>query len=185
MCHVCVSVWERERFRQGYTTTTKITFTLHLLSCFPSLRCLRLLLHEEIDDDLYLTHRDKDITTASIILLNLYLPRLSSSDYWPYYYFCIKFQSQYIYSTIKSTQLKKKKINNYLENIVPQSHLYSLVPQVLEWAFQSDCTAYLFAHFSHFHFFSPCFRQKCFFIPVRSPRALEAWWWTQLFSGHT
>lgn len=59
------------------------------------------------------------------------------------------------------------------------------MPQVLEWAFQSDWTAYLLEHFSHFHFFSPCFLQKCFFIPVRSPRALEGWWWTQLFSGHT
>ena len=73
----------------------------------------------------------------------------------------------------------------YLEKIVPQSHLYSLVPQVFEWAFQSDWTAYFLEHFSHFHFFSPCFRQKCFLIPVRSPSALVGWWWTQLFSGHT
>jgi hypothetical protein len=29
----------------------------------------------------------------------------------------------------------------YLEKRVPQSQRYSLVPQVLECAFQSDCTA--------------------------------------------
>lgn len=74
---------------------------------------------------------------------------------------------------------------SYLEKRVPQSHLYSLVPQVLEWAFQSDWTAYRFEHLSHFHFFSPCFLQKCFLIPVRSPRALEGSWCTQLASGHT
>lgn len=45
----------------------------------------------------------------------------------------------------------------YLEKSVPQSHLYSLVPQILEWAFQSDWTAYRLEHFSHFHFLSPCF----------------------------
>ena len=78
----------------------------------------------------------------------------------------------------------QSKIKN-LENKVPQSHLYSLVPQILEWAFQSDCTAYFFEHFSHFHFFSPCFLQKCFFIPVRSPRALDGSWCTQDCSGHT
>lgn len=71
----------------------------------------------------------------------------------------------------------------YLEKRVPQSHLYSLVPQVLEWAFQSDWTAYFFEHFSHFHFFSPCFLLKCFLIPVRSPSALDGSWWTQVFSG--
>lgn len=69
--------------------------------------------------------------------------------------------------------------------MVPQSHLYSLVPQVLEWAFQSDWTAYFLEHFSHFHFFSPCFLQKCFLIPVKSPRALDGSWCTQLDSGHT
>ncbi len=74
---------------------------------------------------------------------------------------------------------------SYLEKRVPQSHLYSLVPQVLEWAFQSDWTAYLFEHLSHFHFFSPCFLQKCFLIPVKSPRALDGSWCTQLASGHT
>ena len=73
----------------------------------------------------------------------------------------------------------------YLENSVPQSHLYSLVPQILLWAFQSDWTAYFLEHFSHFHFFSPCFLLKCFFIPVRSPRALLGSWCTQLFSGQT
>ena len=72
---------------------------------------------------------------------------------------------------------------NYLEKSVPQSHLYSLVPQVLVWAFQSDWTAYFLEHLSHFHFFSPCFLLKCFFIPVRSPNALAASWWTQVFSG--
>lgn len=72
---------------------------------------------------------------------------------------------------------------SFLEKSVPQSHLYSLVPQVFEWAFQSDWTAYFLEHFSHFHFFSPCFLLKCFFIPVRSPRALEGSWWTQVFSG--
>ena len=76
-------------------------------------------------------------------------------------------------------------ISYYLEKRVPQSHLYSLVPQVLEWAFQSDWTAYLFEHLSHFHFFSPCFLQKCFLIPVKSPRALDGSWCTQLGSGHT
>ena len=78
---------------------------------------------------------------------------------------------------------KKDLILFYLEKSVPQSHLYSLVPQVFEWAFQSDWTAYFLEHFSHFHFFSPCFLLKCFFIPVRSPRALEGSWWTQVFSG--
>ena len=29
-----------------------------------------------------------------------------------------------------------------VENKVPQSHLYNLVPQVFIWAFQSDWTAY-------------------------------------------
>lgn len=71
----------------------------------------------------------------------------------------------------------------YLENSVPQSHLYSRVPHVLEWAFQSEWTAYFLEHFSHLYFFSPCFLLKCFFIPVRSPSARDAWWWTQLFSG--
>lgn len=73
----------------------------------------------------------------------------------------------------------------YLEKRVPQSHLYSLVPQVLEWALQSDWTAYFFEHLSHFHFFSPCFLQKCFLIPVKSPRARDGSWWTQLASGQT
>nr|GMC54988.1 hypothetical protein Iba_chr01eCG3160 [Ipomoea batatas] len=40
-------------------------------------------------------------------------------------------------------------------------------------AFQSDRTAYFLLHRSHLNFFSPCFRQKCFLIPVRSPRARE------------
>lgn len=43
--------------------------------------------------------------------------------------------------SIKKKKKKKKRVlNQYtnLEKIVPQSHLYSLVPQVLEWAFQSD-----------------------------------------------
>ena len=77
--------------------------------------------------------------------------------------------------------IKKK----YLEKRVPQSHLYSLVPQILEWAFQSDWTAYFLEHLSHFHFFSPCFLQKCFLIPVKSPSALDGSWWTQLTSGQT
>lgn len=38
---------------------------------------------------------------------------------------------------IKKIQIKIKAFMN-LENKVPQSHLYSLVPQILEWAFQSD-----------------------------------------------
>lgn len=71
-----------------------------------------------------------------------------------------------------------------LEKIVPQSHLYSLVPQVFKWAFQSDWTAYFFEHLSHFHFFSPCFRLKCFLIPVRSPRARLGLWWIHVGSGH-
>lgn len=79
---------------------------------------------------------------------------------------------------------RMKRIGN-LENMVPQSHLYSLVPQVFMCAFQSDWTAYFFEHLSHFHFFSPCFLQKCFFMPVRSPRALPGLWWTQEGSGHT
>lgn len=78
-----------------------------------------------------------------------------------------------------------KLLLSYLEKRVPQSHLYSLVPQVLECAFQSDWTAYFFEHLSHFHFFSPCFLQKCFLIPVRSPNALDGSWCTQLVSGHT
>ncbi|CAA6655808.1 unnamed protein product [Spirodela intermedia] len=45
------------------------------------------------------------------------------------------------------------------EKRVPQSHRYSRVPQVLEWAFQSDWTA--------------------------SPSAREGSWWTQVGSGHT
>ncbi|CAA6654760.1 unnamed protein product [Spirodela intermedia] len=45
-----------------------------------------------------------------------------------------------------------------LEKRVPQSHLYSRVPQILMWAFQSDWTAYFLEHLSHFHFFSPCLR---------------------------
>lgn len=72
-----------------------------------------------------------------------------------------------------------------LEKMVPQSHLYSRVPQVFWWAFQSDCTAYFFEHLSHFHFFSPCFRLKCFLMPVRSPRARAGLWWTHAGSGHT
>lgn len=80
---------------------------------------------------------------------------------------------------------KKDLIYTNLENRVPQSQRYSLVPHVLECAFQSDCTAYLFEHLSHFHFFSPCFLQKCFLIPVRSPSALAGLWCTQLFSGQT
>ena len=48
---------------------------------------------------------------------------------------------------------------------VPQSHLYSLVSQTLEWDFRSDWTAYLLEHLSHFHFF---FLQNCFLIPVKS-----------------
>ena len=83
-------------------------------------------------------------------------------------------------SNIKSKSKKKKN----LENKVPQSHLHSLVPQILEWAFQSDCTVYFFKHLSHFHFFSPCFLQKCFFIPVRSPRALDGSWCTKLLWTH-
>lgn len=79
----------------------------------------------------------------------------------------------------------RTQVNNYLEKRIPQSHLYSLVPHVFEWAFQSDWTAYIFEHFSHFHFFSPCFLQKCFLIPVRSPRALEGSWWTHEGSGQT
>lgn len=71
-----------------------------------------------------------------------------------------------------------------LEKMVPQSHLYSLVPQVFWWAFQSDWTAYFFEHLSHFHFFSPCFWLKCFLIPVRSPNALAGLWWTHDVSGH-
>lgn len=70
-----------------------------------------------------------------------------------------------------------------LEKMVPHSHLYSLVPQVLECAFQSDWTAYFLEHFSHFHLFSPCFRQKCFLIPVRSPSALNGLWCTHPASG--
>lgn len=85
----------------------------------------------------------------------------------------------------KTNLIKKNKIKDYLEKRVPQSHRYSLVPHVLVWAFQSDWTAYILEHFSHFHFFSPCFLQKCFLIPVRSPRALEGWWWTQVGSGQT
>jgi len=77
------------------------------------------------------------------------------------------------------------KVCTYLEKRVPQSHLYSLVPQILEWAFQSDWTAYFLEHLSHFHFFSPCFLQKCFLIPVKSPRARDGSWCTQLGSGHT
>lgn len=72
-----------------------------------------------------------------------------------------------------------------LENIVPQSHLYSLVPQIFKWAFKSDWTAYFFEHLSHFHFFSPCFLQKCFLIPVKSPNAREGSWWTHVVSGQT
>lgn len=68
---------------------------------------------------------------------------------------------------------------------MPQSHLYSLEPQVLVWAFKSDWTAYFLEHFSHFHFFSPCFLLKCFFTPVRSPSALAGLWWTHVGSGHT
>lgn len=79
--------------------------------------------------------------------------------------------------------IRGKRERSYLEKRVPQSHLYSLVPQVLEWAFQSDWTAYFLEHLSHFHFFSPCFRLKCFFIPVRSPSARDGSWWTHVFSG--
>jgi len=68
---------------------------------------------------------------------------------------------------------------------VPQSHRYSLLPQVFVWAFQSDCTAYFLEQRSHFHFFSPCFLQKCFLMPVRSPSALAGLWWTHEGSGHT
>lgn len=84
---------------------------------------------------------------------------------------------------MKNKQRWEIKIAN-LENRVPQSHLYSLVPQIFEWAFQSDWTAYRFEHLSHFHFFSPCFLEKCFLIPVRSPRAREGSWWTHVGSGH-
>ena len=77
----------------------------------------------------------------------------------------------------------KNVFQNYLEKRVPQSHLYSLVPQILLWAFQSDTTAYFLEHLSHFHFFSPCFLLKCFLIPVKSPRARPGSWCTQVFSG--
>ena len=69
--------------------------------------------------------------------------------------------------------------------MVPQSHLYSRVPQVFWWAFQSDWTAYFLEHLSHFHFFSPCLRLKCFLMPVRSPSARAGLWWTHEGSGHT
>lgn len=86
----------------------------------------------------------------------------------------------------KKQKYKTTKIDlTDLENKVPQSHLYSLVPQTFKWAFQSDWTAYFFAHLSHFHFFSPCFLQKCFFIPVKSPKALDGSWCTQDGSGQT
>jgi len=68
---------------------------------------------------------------------------------------------------------------------VPQSHLYSLVPQLFIWTFKSHFAAYFFEQRSHFHFFSPCFLQKCFFTPVRSPSALEGLWCTQEGSGQT
>jgi hypothetical protein len=71
------------------------------------------------------------------------------------------------------------------EKTVPQSQRYSREPQVLLCAFQSDCTAYFLEHLSHFHFFSPCLRQKCFLIPVRSPSARAGSWCTQMGSGHT
>lgn len=86
---------------------------------------------------------------------------------------------------LKRCRMYKKEETKNLENKVPQSHLYSLVPQIFEWAFQSDWTAYFFEHLSHFHFFSPCFLQKCFFIPVKSPKALDGSWWTQDGSGQT
>jgi hypothetical protein len=71
-----------------------------------------------------------------------------------------------------------------LEKMVPQSHLYSLVPHVFWWAFHSDCTAYFFEHLSHFHFFSPLFRLKCFLMLVRSPIDRAGLWWTHVSSGH-
>lgn len=71
------------------------------------------------------------------------------------------------------------------EKRVPQSQRYSRVPHVLLCAFQSDWTAYFLEHLSHFHFFSPCLRQKCFLMPVRSPSARDGSWWTQLGSGQT
>ena len=36
---------------------------------------------------------------------------------------------------------ERRYIVNYLENLVSQTHRYSLVPQILEWALQSDSTA--------------------------------------------
>jgi hypothetical protein len=36
---------------------------------------------------------------------------------------------------------QRRRETTCLEKSVPQSHLYSLVPQVLACAFQSDCTA--------------------------------------------
>uniref|UniRef100_J3LL09 Uncharacterized protein n=1 Tax=Oryza brachyantha TaxID=4533 RepID=J3LL09_ORYBR len=71
------------------------------------------------------------------------------------------------------------------EKRVPQSQRYSREPQVLVCAFQSDWTAYFLEHLSHFHFFSPCLRRKCFLMPVRSPSARDGSWCTQLGSGHT
>ena len=85
----------------------------------------------------------------------------------------------------KSRERERESKKRNLQKTVPQSHLYSLLPQTLECAFQSDWTAYFLEHLSHFHFFSPCFLQKCFLIPVKSPKALEGSWCTHAGSGHT
>lgn len=89
----------------------------------------------------------------------------------------------------KREKQKKQKMEMemeiHLENKVPQSQRYSREPQVFMWALQSDWTAYFFEQRSHLYFFSPCLRQKCFLIPVRSPSARDGSWWTQVVSGQT
>lgn len=92
-----------------------------------------------------------------------------------------RYQMKEIY--INNTNLNFRLYIPYLEKRVPQSQRYSRVPHIFECAFQSDWTAYFLEHFSHFHFFSPCLRLKCFLIPVRSPSARAGSWCTQLVSG--
>uniref|UniRef100_A0A804MS96 Uncharacterized protein n=1 Tax=Zea mays TaxID=4577 RepID=A0A804MS96_MAIZE len=79
----------------------------------------------------------------------------------------------------------KKKTMTHLVKSVPQSQRYSRVPQVLACALRSAWTAYRLAQRGHAQRFSPCLRQKCFLIPVRSPSARAGEWCTQAGSGHT
>jgi hypothetical protein len=96
---------------------------------------------------------------------------------------CYHLNQRRIIRPKEQSKNRSKEEKLYLEKIVPQSHLYSLVPHTLLCAFQSDCTAYFLEHFSHFHFFSPCFLKKCFLMPVKSPSARDGSWCTHVTSG--